>query len=59
MNVKSGTVVKLNLCNLTKRESLYGRGLKPYVYSVKKNQLHGKGWHHAGYNVKYEDRKKA
>jgi len=37
MNVKAGTIVKLNLCNLTKRESLYDKGLRPYVFSTKKN----------------------
>ena len=59
MNVKAGTIAKLNLCNLTKRESLYGKGLRPYVFSVKKNKLYGKGWHHGGNNVKYEDQNKA
>ena len=33
MNVSAGTVVRFNVRNLTKIETLYGEGLRPYVYS--------------------------
>jgi len=43
------TVIKLNIFRFKKRFSLYQRGLKPYICSVKA----GKGWVPGGMNIRY------
>ena len=48
-NSKPATI-KINLFRFKKRFSLYQRGLKPYVCSIKS----GKGWHPGGCNIKYQ-----
>ena len=54
MNIKKGTVVKLNMLNLMKDDSLYSMGMQPFVYSHKRF-LEGDGvrWHRAGFNIEY------
>lgn len=54
MNVKKGTIVKLNILNLMKDDSLYTHGMKPFVYSQKRH-LQGDGvkWHREGFNIEY------
>lgn len=42
-------VVKLNICNFHKKNSLYCAGMKPMVFS----KASGKGWKHGGENVIY------
>lgn len=34
MNIRAGTVVRLNICNLSKPNGLYAKGMKPFVYST-------------------------
>lgn len=46
-------VVRFNLNNLVKLDSLYNEGLKPCVYSLKEHQATGLGWHRAGSSVAY------
>ena len=58
MNVKKGTTVKMNILNLTKGDSLYGKGQRPFVYSTTKAAKKSVGWHHAGDNIKYMDNRK-
>ena len=36
-NIKAGTVVKLNMLNLMKDDSLYSLGMQPFVYSQKRH----------------------
>jgi len=54
MNLKKGTVIRLNMVNLMKDDSLYSQGMKPFVFS-KKRHLEGDGtkWHRAGFNIEY------
>lgn len=53
-NIKAGTVVKLNMLNLMKDDSLYNMGMQPFVYSQKRH-LQGDGvqWHREGFNIEY------
>ena len=53
MNVYSQSTVRFNICNLTKPNNLYGKGMRPFVYSVNKAKETGLGWHRGGANVKY------
>ena len=53
MNIYSHTTVRFNICNLSKPNDLYGKGMKPFVYSVNKAKESGLGWHRGGENVKY------
>jgi hypothetical protein len=40
--------VTLNICNLTKPNSLYEQGLRPFIFSKKIWQETQKGWEQAG-----------
>ena len=53
MNVKADTVMKINICNLSKPNGLYAKGMKPFVYSMNKNKTKGTGWHRGGESVRY------
>lgn len=52
-NTKKGTPVKFNIINLTKRYSLYKKGMKILVYSEKKAEKDKIGWHRGGDNIIY------
>ena len=52
-NVKKDTVVRINIKNLMKDDSLYSMGMKPFVFSVKKKADQGVTWHRGGYNIEY------
>ena len=53
-NIKKGTVVKLNMLNLMKDDSLYSMGMQPFVYSQKRHlQGDGEQWHREGFNIEY------
>mmetsp|Transcript_43504 Transcript_43504/g.41967 ORF Transcript_43504/g.41967 Transcript_43504/m.41967 type:complete len:189 (+) Transcript_43504:235-801(+) len=54
-NIKVNTVVKLNIMNLMKDGSLYSSGMKPFIYSLKKNREHGVAWHRGAYNIIYNN----
>lgn len=43
------------LVNLSKRESLFGRGMQPVVYSEQDAARKGVGWCHRGTNVHYAE----
>lgn len=43
--------VAFNICNLTKPKSLYENGMKPYVFSRKKNEKYESNWQQEGENV--------
>lgn len=47
---KMKKVVKLNIYRFKKAYSLYQRGMRPYVRSLKSQE---KDWHSAGYNLRY------
>ena len=38
MNIQQGTTMKINICNLSKPNGLYAKGMKPFVYSVNRNK---------------------
>mmetsp|Transcript_9856 Transcript_9856/g.19518 ORF Transcript_9856/g.19518 Transcript_9856/m.19518 type:complete len:901 (+) Transcript_9856:277-2979(+) len=50
---KAPHAVRFNICNLVKFDSLYNDGLKPCVYSLKKQELTGTAWHRAGRSLSY------
>lgn len=43
-NIKQNEKYKLNICNFQKGKTLYTRGMKPYIYSHKKNEEESQGW---------------
>ena len=54
LNVKKGTVVKLNMMNLMKDDSLYSIGMQPFVYSRKRHyEGDGVQWHREGFDIEY------
>lgn len=62
VEARQSGVVKLNIVNFSRRDSLYGQGMRVAVYSVKKAELASKGelpevysaWHRDGNNVTYK-----
>ena len=38
MNIRADTVVRINICNLSKPNGLYAKGMKPFVYSINKHK---------------------
>lgn len=47
------SVVRFNIFRFKKKYSLFQRGLRPYVYSLKS----GKGWVPGGMNIRYREEK--
>jgi hypothetical protein len=41
---KAGTKYRFNICNFQKCKSLYSRGMKPYIHSMKKFVNFKIGW---------------
>jgi len=52
-NTKKGQVVKFNIVNLLKPDSLFNEGMKPVVFSGARSAEDGTTWHHAGYDISY------
>lgn len=52
-NVKAGTIVRFNLVNHNKGDSLFNYGLLPLVYSDFSAAFRQVGWRRAGMNVCY------
>lgn len=52
-NIQKNNILKLNILNLMKDDSLYSEGMKPFVYSLKHKQNTGIGWFWAGFNITY------
>lgn len=48
---------RFNILNLQKNHSLYEDGLQPIIYSKKKAEEEGIGWHRAGYRIVYGSNK--
>ena len=53
MNIKAGTVIRININNLTKPNKLYNNGMRPFVYSTNKMKAEGIGWHRGCENLNY------
>ncbi len=53
MNIKADTKVRINIVNLSKPNSLYSKGMQPFVYSTHLNKTKGKGWHRGGENINF------
>ena len=53
MNVRADTLIRINICNLSKPNGLYNKGMKPFLYSINKHKEKGIGWHRGCENVKY------
>ena len=45
--------IKFNLLNLEKSQSLYENGMRILVWSKKRHETEGIGWHRAGLNISY------
>lgn len=45
--------ISFNICNFTKKNLLYKKGMKPYIFS----KLDGCGWKQAGKDVSYSKKK--
>lgn len=45
----AGQNLTINICNFTKKNLLYAKGMRPYVLS----KLSGGGWKQDGFNVFY------
>ena len=53
-NIGKGHTYKFNIMNLQKDDSTYAIGMKPFVYSMKKNkQDNTHEWQRGGFDVKY------
>jgi hypothetical protein len=52
-NSRKGVTAKFNLINLTKKYSLYKKGMRILVYSEKKAEKEKIGWHRGGENIHY------
>lgn len=53
-NLEKGLKYKFNICNLQKEDSLYGRGMKPYMLSARAKEKLDRGWVQEGENIKYD-----
>lgn len=47
------TQYQFNICNFEKGKTLYTRGMKPYVLSMRANKQTGSGWQQAGDEITY------
>jgi hypothetical protein len=52
-NTRKGTVYRINIVNMLKPVSMYGKGLMPLLYSSYAAEKHGLGWHRTGSNISY------
>ena len=52
-NADKGHCVRFSIVNLMKYDSLYNNGLKPLVFSVKKEKNEGVGWYRTQESVSY------
>jgi hypothetical protein len=46
--------VRLHIMNLMKDDSLYSTGMQPFVFSKKKWENTGVGWHRGGADIVYD-----
>jgi hypothetical protein len=46
-----GKIYKFNIVNFYKPSSLYEKGMKILVYSLKENAINKRGWHRDGTNI--------
>lgn len=53
-NTKKGHKVRFNIVNLSRSESLYQQGMKPYVFSEKHNRMSGTDWEQTGEHISYK-----
>lgn len=47
------SVVKFNVVNLTKPDSLFAMGMRPVLYSHQEAAEHGMGWRRCGHGIDY------
>lgn len=47
---------KINICNFKKDKCLFSRGMKPYIYSAKREKKEKIGWQQDGECVRFEKR---
>ena len=51
--VVGSTVVKFNVVNLTKPDSLFAMGMRPVMYSHQEATEKGLGWRRCGHDIDY------
>ena len=47
-------VIRLNIVNFTKGNSLFYYGMKPSFWSQQNYEINGSGWFHGGFNLDYD-----
>ena len=53
-NIQKGLAYKFNIMNLQKDDSAFAYGMKPFIYSEKKNKANGTNeWQRGGFDVRY------
>ena len=52
-NTRKGIPYKFNITNMLKPDSLYNHGLKPLMYSLKRQREESTGWHRTGEQILY------
>ncbi|KAL4501729.1 hypothetical protein ABPG72_018780 [Tetrahymena utriculariae] len=53
-NMIKNQMVKFNLVNFLKNDSLFNYGMKPVVFSQQDNKLNGNSWGREGFSITYE-----
>lgn len=53
-NLRGNTGVRLHIMNLMKDDSLYSSGMQPFVFSKRKWEATGVGWHRGGQDIVYD-----
>ena len=51
---KKSHIIKFNILNLAKTSSLYEVGMKPCIWSKKRNEADGTGWFFGGEEITYK-----
>ncbi|EAS06330.2 zinc carboxypeptidase family protein (macronuclear) [Tetrahymena thermophila SB210] len=53
-NMIKNQMVKFNIVNFLKNDSLFNYGMKPVVFSQQDNKVNGNSWGREGYSITYE-----
>jgi hypothetical protein len=53
VNMPKGTIVRINIVNLTKSSSFFKDGMLPCILSLKRFKNKQKTWYRNGFNVEY------
>lgn len=51
--LRAGQRYRFNVYNFQKAKTLYARGMKPYIFSMKQYEHNQMGWHQGGEDISY------